>query len=45
MSTTLHNKIYLGRNGLLDSRSMQAALVLSALAGLVWAALAIRTDK
>jgi hypothetical protein len=41
MSTTLHNKIYLGRNTLLDSRQMQlAALALGILAGagLVWAA-------
>jgi len=41
MSTTLHNKIYLGRNTLRDSRRMQVTLALSALAGagLVWAAL------
>jgi hypothetical protein len=41
MGTTLHNKIYLGRSPLRDSRRMQAALALSALAGagLVWAAL------
>jgi len=41
MSTTLHNKIYLGRNSLLDSRQVQlAALALGALAGigLVWVA-------
>jgi hypothetical protein len=40
MSTTLHNKIYLGRNTLLDSRRMQATLALGMLAGagLVWAA-------
>lgn len=40
MGTTLHNKIYLGRNPLLDSRSMQAAVALGVLAGvgLVWAA-------
>lgn len=39
MSTTLHNKIQLGRNTLLDSRRMQAALALGMLAGvgLVWA--------
>lgn len=45
MGTTLHNKIYLGRNPLLDSRSMQAALALGLLAGagLVWAVL--RTMK
>ena len=39
MSTTLHNKIYLGRNTLLDSRQMQlAALAVGVLAGagLVW---------
>lgn len=41
MGTTLHNKIYLGRNNLLDSRRMQAAVALGALAGagLIWAAL------
>ena len=41
MSTTLHNKIYLGRHSLLDSHSMQAALALGVLAGvgLVWAVL------
>ncbi|WP_296952529.1 hypothetical protein [uncultured Massilia sp.] len=40
MGTTLHNKIYLGRNTLMTSRRMQAALALSALAGagLVWCA-------
>jgi hypothetical protein len=39
MSTTMHNKIYLGRNTLLTSHRMQAVLALSALAGagLVWA--------
>jgi hypothetical protein len=39
MSTTLHNKIYLGRNSLLDSRQVQlAALAVGVLAGagLVW---------
>lgn len=41
MGTTLHNKIYLGRNNLMDSRRMQAAVALGALAGagLIWAAL------
>lgn len=41
MGTTLHNKIYLGRNTLLDSRRMQATVALGALAGagLIWAAL------
>ena len=40
MGTTMYNKIYLGRNPLLDSRRMQAALALGVLAGagLVWAA-------
>jgi hypothetical protein len=40
MSTTLYNKIPLGRNALLDSRRMQAALALGVLAGagLVWVA-------
>ena len=40
MGTTLYNKIYLGRNPLLDSHRMQAAVVLGVLAGagLVWAA-------
>jgi hypothetical protein len=41
MGTTLHNKIYLGRQPLLGSRHMQvAALALGALAGvgLVWVA-------
>ena len=40
MGTTLYNRIYLGRNPLLDSRRMQAALALGVLAGagLVWAA-------
>jgi len=40
MGTTLYNKIYLGRNPLLESRRMQAALALGVLAGagLVWAA-------
>ena len=39
MSTTMHNKIYLGRNTLLTSHRLQAVLALSALAGagLVWA--------
>ncbi len=39
MGTTLHNKIYLGRNTLRDSRRMQVAVALSALAGagLMWA--------
>ena len=38
MSTTLHNKIYLGRNSLTDSPRMVAALMLGVLAGvgLVW---------
>jgi hypothetical protein len=40
MGTTMYNKIYLGRNPLLDSRRMKAALALGVLAGagLVWAA-------
>lgn len=40
MGTTLHNKIRLGRNPLIASRRLQAALALGALAGagLVWAA-------
>lgn len=40
MGTTMYNKIYLGRNPLLDSRRMQAALALGVLAGagLVWVA-------
>jgi hypothetical protein len=40
MGTTLYNKIYLGRNPLLDSRRMQAAVALGVLAGagLVWVA-------
>lgn len=39
MSTTLHNKIYLGRNTMFGSRRMQAALALGVLTGLslVWA--------
>jgi hypothetical protein len=43
MSTTLHNKIQLGRNTLLDSRRMQAAVALGMLAGagLVWAAVRV----
>jgi hypothetical protein len=43
MSTTLHNKIYLGRNTLLESRRMQAAVAFGMLAGvgLVWAAVRI----
>jgi hypothetical protein len=46
MSTTLHNKIYLGRNNLLDSRRMQAALALGVLAGagLVWVAVRALRD-
>jgi hypothetical protein len=45
VGSTLHNKIYLGRNSLLASRRMQAVLMLGALAGvgLVWAA--VRTLK
>jgi hypothetical protein len=41
MSTTLHNKIYLGRSSLLASHRMHAAVALAALAGatLVWATL------
>lgn len=43
MGATLHNRIYLGRNTLLDSRAMQAALALGVLAGagLVWAAVRV----
>jgi len=38
MSSTLHNKIYLGRSSLIGSRRFQAAVALGALAGvgLVW---------
>jgi hypothetical protein len=45
VGSTLHNKIYLGRNSLLASRRMQAVLTLGALAGvgLLWAA--VRTLK
>jgi len=41
MSTTLYNRIYLGRGSRLSSRRMQAALALGALAGagLAWAAM------
>jgi hypothetical protein len=45
MSTTLYNKIPLGRNPLLDPR-MQAAIALGVLAGagLVWAAVRVFRD-
>jgi hypothetical protein len=41
MGNSLHNKIYLGRNPLLDSRRIQAALAFGVLAGLAlaWSAL------
>ena len=43
MGTTLHNKIYLGRNSLLGSTRMQAGLCIGALlvlgVGLAWLAL------
>lgn len=37
MGTTLHNKIYLGRTSLMDSRRMQLALGFGVLAGIALA--------